>query len=148
MATIIRLARFGRKHYPTYRFTVADSRRRPTGKFLEQLGHYNPNIQPPTIKINEENVIKWLSCGAQMSDTVKRLLTKTGTLEKFDQVKKGTDFANATSTPHEWVAKKPKPSKKSIEKEQAKKAAEEQAITEAAETEAPKTDSTEKAPVK
>ena len=116
MATIIRLARGGRVHHPVYRITVADSRRRPTGKFLERIGQYDPNQKPPLVKINEESAIKWLQNGAQMSDTVRGLLTRYGTLEKWEQVKSGTPFEQATSTPIEWKPKDKKTSKKSLEK--------------------------------
>ncbi len=127
MATIIRLARFGRKHYPTYRITVADSRRRPTGRFLEQIGHYNPNTTPPTFEVKEESAIKWLMIGAQMSKTMQTLLFRSGTLEKFAQVKAGKSFEEATSTPQEWPTKAKKKSRKTIEREKQKLEATEEA---------------------
>ena len=133
LATIIRLARFGRKHYPTYRITVADSRRCPTGKFLEQVGSYNPNLKPPSLAVKEESAIKWLMTGAQMSKTVQNLFYHHGTLEKWEQVKAGKTFVEATSTPIEWPKKEAKLSRKKLEKEKQKLEAEKEAAQKAQE---------------
>jgi small subunit ribosomal protein S16 len=73
LAVVIRLARMGKTHKPFYRITVADSRASATGKFLEQIGHYDPSLNPPDIKVNEASALKWLKNGAQPSDTVRSL---------------------------------------------------------------------------
>lgn len=78
MAVIIRLKRMGAKKKPIYRIVAADSRKSPTGKFLETLGHYDPNLAGDQLKIKMERVDHWLKNGAQVSDTVKSLLKKQG----------------------------------------------------------------------
>jgi len=81
----IRLRRVGRKHRPIYRVVVADSRSPRDGKFIEIIGHYNPLTDPATVDINEEKALKWLSYGAQPTDTVYSLLRKLGIIDKFEQ---------------------------------------------------------------
>lgn len=88
MAVKIRLKRMGSKKKPFYRIVVADSRSPRDGKFIEEIGYYNPVSQPKQVKINDEKAIKWLSNGAQPTDTVKSLLTKEGVIEKFEASKK------------------------------------------------------------
>ena len=78
MATKIRLRRMGAKKAPFYRVVVADSRSPRDGRFIEEIGYYNPISEPAEIKINEENVLKWLQTGAEPSETVKQLLKTTG----------------------------------------------------------------------
>lgn len=82
MATRIRLKRMGAKRNPFYRLVVADSRSPRDGRFIEEIGYYNPTQQPPEIKIDEEKAIKWLKSGAQPSDTAKSVLSKAGILSK------------------------------------------------------------------
>jgi small subunit ribosomal protein S16 len=74
LAVKIRLTRVGARNNPIWRVVAADSRSPRDGRFLEVLGHYNPQTQPSTIELNEERVRAWLSRGAEPSDTVKRLL--------------------------------------------------------------------------
>lgn len=78
MAVRIRLRRTGAKKQASYRVIVADARSPRDGRFLENIGHYNPRTDPPTIEINEERARYWLSQGAQPSDAVARLLEKEG----------------------------------------------------------------------
>ena len=78
MATKIRLRRMGAKKAPFYRVVVADSRSPRDGRFIEEIGYYNPISEPAAIKINEEKVLKWLQTGAEPSETVKQLLKTTG----------------------------------------------------------------------
>lgn len=75
---VIRLARFGKKHSPRYRVTVADSRRWLGGKFIEVIGHYNPTPsgQEKEFTVDMEKVQSWISKGAQPSDRVKSLIRK------------------------------------------------------------------------
>jgi len=76
----IRFLRIGRKHHPSYKIVVIDKRRAPkSGKFVEQLGFYNPITKEKGI--NKERIQYWLSCGAQLSDTVHNLLIKEGIIE-------------------------------------------------------------------
>ena len=71
MAVKIRLKRMGSNKKPFYRIVVADSRSPRDGKFIEEIGYYNPVSQPKQVKINDEKAVKWLSNGAQPTDTVK-----------------------------------------------------------------------------
>lgn len=70
----IRLTRKGAAKRPFYRIVAADSRRSRDGKFLEILGHYDPVKRPHELKVDEEKVKRWISKGAQPSDTVKKLM--------------------------------------------------------------------------
>ena len=79
MAVKIRLRRMGAKKAPFYRIVVADSRSPRDGRFIEEIGYYNPVAQPEAeVKIDSEKVEKWLKNGAQPTDVVKRLFTKAG----------------------------------------------------------------------
>jgi len=80
MAVRIRLTRVGAKKQPTYRFVVSDSRNARDGRSLDTLGHYNPRTDPIELEIDSEKANKWLSQGAQPSDTVERLFRRAGIL--------------------------------------------------------------------
>lgn len=74
----IRLTRLGSKKTPFYRIVVADSRKARDGEYVEQIGTYNPLVEPEEIKVDVELAKKWISNGAQPTDTVKALLKKNG----------------------------------------------------------------------
>ena len=76
----IRLKRMGAHKKPFYRVVVADSRAPRDGKFIEEIGYYNPLTDPADIRIKEEKAKKWLGTGAQPTDTVRGLFKKTGIL--------------------------------------------------------------------
>lgn len=78
MAVKIRLRRMGAKKAPYYRVVVADSRYPRDGRFIEEIGTYDPMKNPSEIKIDAEAAAKWLADGAQPTDTVKALLKKSG----------------------------------------------------------------------
>ena len=78
----IRLRRTGARNQPSYRVVVADQRAARDGAFVDHLGHYNPRTEPPTISIDEEKALKWISQGAQPSDSVRQLLNTLGTFDK------------------------------------------------------------------
>ncbi|WP_244833192.1 30S ribosomal protein S16 [Clostridium sp. BJN0001] len=78
MAVKIRLRRMGSKKAPFYRVVVADSRSPRDGKFIEEIGYYNPLTSPVEVKVNEEKVNEWLNNGAQPTNVVKRLFTNAG----------------------------------------------------------------------
>ena len=80
MAVKIRLKRMGQKKAPFYRIVVADSRSPRDGRFIEEIGYYNPMKEPAEVKIDEEAAKKWLGNGAQPTDTVKALFKKNGIL--------------------------------------------------------------------
>ncbi len=81
MAVKIRLKRIGAKKAPHYRVVVADERSPRDGKFIAEIGHYNPLTDPAEVKIDAEAAKKWLANGAQPTDTVRVLLKKTGITE-------------------------------------------------------------------
>lgn len=81
MAVKIRLKRMGAKKAPFYRVVVADSRYPRDGRFIEELGHYNPTTNPVDIKIDIEKAQTWIKNGAQPTETVKSLLKKAGMTE-------------------------------------------------------------------
>ena len=74
----IRLRRMGKKKAPFYRIVVADSRYPRDGRFIDEVGYYDPMKEPVDIKIDAEKVNKWLATGAQPTETVKSLLNKSG----------------------------------------------------------------------
>ncbi|MCM1392358.1 MAG: 30S ribosomal protein S16 [Faecalibacterium sp.] len=76
MAVKIRLRRMGAKKAPFYRVVVADSRYPRDGRFIEEIGYFNPMTEPNDIKIDAEKAQKWIANGAQPTDTVKSLLKK------------------------------------------------------------------------
>lgn len=114
----IRLTRVGKKKQPSYRIVVADSRSPRDGAFLKIIGHYNPRTEPMTLDVKEEEAVRWLRQGAQPSETVAKLLTRLGIMEK------------AGLPPVRYQGKDAPPSTK------AKKAAAAQAAAPAAEAEA------------
>lgn len=77
----IRLKRMGAKKNPFYRIVVADSRYPRDGRFIEQIGTYNPLTDPSTINVDNEKAVKWLSQGAQPTDTVKQILKISGAIK-------------------------------------------------------------------
>ena len=77
----MRLTRMGQKKAPFYRVVVADSRYPRDGRFIEEIGYYNPLTEPAEIKIDADLAKKWLANGAQPTETVKALLKKTGAIE-------------------------------------------------------------------
>ncbi len=81
MAVKIRLRRMGAKKAPFYRVVVADSRFPRDGRFIEEIGYYDPTKEPPVIKIDADKVQQWISNGAQPTDTVKALLKKSGAIK-------------------------------------------------------------------
>ena len=80
MAVKIRLRRMGAKKAPFYRIVVADSRYPRDGRLIEEVGYYDPTKEPSVIKVDEEKAKKWISNGAQPTDTVKSLLKIAGVL--------------------------------------------------------------------
>ena len=85
MAVKIRLARGGSKKQPFYQVVVSDERYPRDGRFLENVGKYDPKTDPATVVLKEENIMQWLAKGAQPSETVKQLLRKAGLWVKVKQ---------------------------------------------------------------
>ena len=81
MAVKMRLRRMGAKKAPCYRLVVADSRYPRDGRFIEEVGFYNPMTNPAEVKIDADKAKKWIANGAQPTDTVRDLLKKSGVLD-------------------------------------------------------------------
>ncbi len=81
MAVKIRLRRMGQKKAPFYRIIVADSRSPRDGRCIDEIGYYNPNVEPADVKVDEEAAQKWLSNGAQPTETVNRLFKNAGIIK-------------------------------------------------------------------
>ncbi len=80
MAVKIRLRRMGAKKAPFYRIVVADSRYPRDGRFIEEIGYYDPTKEPSVVKVDAEKAQKWIANGAQPTETVKDILKKNGVL--------------------------------------------------------------------
>ena len=78
MAVKIRLRRMGQKKAPFYRIIVADSRSPRDGKFIDEIGTYDPNLEPASVSIDEEAAKKWLANGAQPTEVVSRIFKNAG----------------------------------------------------------------------
>ncbi len=87
MAVKIRLKRMGAKRSPFYRVVVADSRSPRDGRFVEEIGTYNPLTEPAQIKIKEDRAIYWLQTGAQPSDSARNLLSQVGIMKKVHELR-------------------------------------------------------------
>lgn len=89
MSVKIRMRRMGSKRKPFYRIVVADSRMPRDGRFIEEVGYYNPLTNPDEVKLEEDKVFEWLEKGAQPSDTVRSLLSKAGLMTRYHDAKYG-----------------------------------------------------------
>ncbi len=87
MTVKIRLTHVGKKKQPSYRVVVADSRSPRDGRIIENIGWYNPRVEPSAIRIDEEKAISWLQKGAQPTDSVTLLLRKVGVMDRFAETK-------------------------------------------------------------
>jgi small subunit ribosomal protein S16 len=83
----LKLHRMGKKKQPSYRLIVTESSTACQGKYTENLGFYNPLTHPATFVFNDEKIIKWMLNGAQPTESVKKLLTRSGIWEKFENSK-------------------------------------------------------------
>jgi len=89
MAVSMRLMRFGGKKSPFYRIVVSDRRSARDGKFIEQVGIYDPKKDPVVVQFKEEKALEWLRKGAQPTQTVRQLLIKAGVSKKLAEGKIG-----------------------------------------------------------
>lgn len=87
MAAKIRLCRTGAKKNPHYRLVIADVKAPRDGRFIDQIGYYDPTKDPIILNIDEEKALKWLSTGAQPSNTARSLLSQSGIMKKFHESK-------------------------------------------------------------
>lgn len=104
----IRLRRMGLKKQPSYRVIITDQHNARDGRFIEIVGYHNPRTEPPTDEVDEARILYWLSQGAQPTDAVARMLRRTGTMDRFERLRKGeamdalvaeAEAARAASTP-------------------------------------------------
>jgi small subunit ribosomal protein S16 len=86
----IRLRRVGAKKQPSYRIVVADKDAPRDGRFIENIGNYNPRTEPETVELNADRALYWLSVGAQPSEAVARLLKSKGVYAALDASRAGT----------------------------------------------------------
>ena len=115
----LRLARMGNRNRPYYRVVAAEDSSRRDGRFIEILGTYDPLKKPAALEVESESVLKWLSQGAQPSDTVRRILSKTGVWAHWRAVQAGkAELAGMTEKVSGTVERKrsPRPSKKAAAK--------------------------------
>jgi small subunit ribosomal protein S16 len=91
LATRIRLKRMGAKKAPFYRVVVADSRYPRDGRFIEEIGYYDPTKKEPVIEIKEDRALSWLATGAEPSATVKSLFKKKGIIKKYAESKQNAE---------------------------------------------------------
>ncbi len=89
MSVKIRMRRMGSKRKPFYRIVVADSRMPRDGRFIEEVGYYNPLTNPDEVKLEEDKIFEWIEKGAQPSDTVRSLLSKAGLMTRYHDAKYG-----------------------------------------------------------
>ncbi len=88
----IRLSRQGLKFQPHYRIVVTDRRNARDSQYLEVIGHHNPRTRPTTDIVDEARALYWLSVGAQPSDAVVSIMKRTGTMERFERLRKGEEL--------------------------------------------------------
>jgi len=88
----IRLRRVGGKGQPSYRLVAADKESPRDGRFIENLGFYNPRTEPETIQLNEERIYEWIKNGAQLSDAAELVLRRAGTLDRYERFKQGEEL--------------------------------------------------------
>lgn len=116
MATIFRLQRGGRKNRSYFRIMVADSAQKRDGRFLEEVGTYDPLQVPAQISLKDSVILEWLAKGAVPSDTVKSIFRRHGLLAKHGAALVGKDPSAVGNTVIAEKAKKPQPSKKALAK--------------------------------
>ncbi len=132
MAVRLRLRRMGKKKQPFYRIVAIDSRVKRDGRYLENLGYYNPIKDPIELKVNTDRALYWLQTGAQPSDTVRSLFRKTGVMLRFDLIKRGLSESDIESEVKKWEElqaerqKRLEAAKTQAERDKAKKAKEEE----------------------
>lgn len=102
MAVRLRLRRLGRKKRPFYRIIATDSRAPRNGRFIEEIGYYNPLNHPAIVNVDEERALYWLNVGATPSKTVRNILSRKGIILKFDLKKRGESEEKITEELRKW----------------------------------------------
>jgi small subunit ribosomal protein S16 len=112
----IRLRRVGAKKQPSYRIVVTDSRAPRDGRFIENIGFYNPRTEPETVQIKEERALYWLNVGAQPTEATARLLKKQGTMARLERLKQGESLETLVAEAEEAAQAAPEISPKTRRK--------------------------------
>lgn len=120
MAVKLRLRRMGKTRQPIYKVVAADVRSPRDGKFIEAIGLYNPKTDPATIELQADRAIYWLGVGAQPTDTVKNLLSKSGILLRRELESQGLSEDQVNAKIDEWKKLKEANSAKKAQKEEKK----------------------------
>ena len=132
MAVKMRLKRMGAKKRPFYRIVVADSRFPRDGRFIEEVGYYNPIETPAVVKVDKEVAMKWLNNGATPTDTVRDILSKQGIMKEFHESKMAKKSSRVKSEKKEKEVEKK--STKAAKKTTVKKETEKKTTTKKAST--------------
>lgn len=134
MATKIRLTRMGSMKRPHYRLVVMDSRNRRDGRYIENLGSYNPIPAEAVIELKEERILHWLGQGATPSGTAESLIRSAGIMEKFRLIKDGVSADELEEKLAAWKSKQPQAAAGTLSRaeKKAKKKADARAAEEAA----------------
>ena len=98
MSVKIRLKRVGKKKAPAYRIVVADARSPRDGRTIEDIGWYNPLVEPSAIQVDTDRALRWLKVGAQPTDSVVSLFKRAGVMERFQQEKAATQAQTEAQT--------------------------------------------------
>ena len=112
----LRLRRMGRKKMPIYKIVAADSRAPRDGRFLEEIGHYNPNMDPMVVKVEESRALYWLNTGAQPTSTVRNLLSREGIILKWHLEKKKADSETIEKEVEKFLSQKEEKHQKAKDK--------------------------------
>jgi small subunit ribosomal protein S16 len=102
----IRFRRVGLKGQPSYRIVAADKESPRDGRFLENLGYYNPRTEPTTLTVKEERVFHWMKNGAKPTESVEQVFKSAGVLDRFERFKKGEDLEKLLKEAAEAEAKR------------------------------------------
>jgi small subunit ribosomal protein S16 len=109
MAAKIKLTRMGAKKQPTYRVVIQEERSKRDGRFIENIGFYNPRTEPPTIVLNQERVNYWLGVGAQPTESVGQLLKMAGITDRYYRMKARRGSGEAVPPVPETPGEQPLP---------------------------------------
>jgi small subunit ribosomal protein S16 len=138
----IRLRRVGAKKQPSYRIVVAEKSAPRDGKFVEVIGFYKPRTEPETVRIEEERALHWLSVGAQPSDSVARIFTTHGTMDRFERLRGGEALETLVEEAAQGDVEADEEPEEDVEAEEAETASDED-VEEVVEEEAPAEDASE-----
>jgi len=132
LAVRLRLRRIGQKKQPIYKIVAADSRSPRDGRFIEVIGTYNPMIDPALITVNEEKAMRWLTKGAEPTETVRSLLKRKGVWIKWDLMRRGKPAEFIASEMEKWNLQQAAKVEREAEKKARRAARKKEAVVEPA----------------